>query len=128
MQDQGIAVGTLAAGGGVTLAGPTMAVHGSDELCARLLRRAFTGEDSWCQLFSEPGAGSDMAGLGCRAVRDGDEWVVDGQKVWTTNAHLCNRAMLIARTRSGPAQAPRHHLLRARPARRRASRSGRCGR
>jgi len=75
-----------------------MAVHGSDELCARLLRRAFTGEDSWCQLFSEPGAGSDMAGLGCRAVRDGDEWVVDGQKVWTTNAHLCNRAMLIART------------------------------
>ena len=94
----GIAVGTLAAGGGVTLAGPTMAVHGSDELCARLLRRSFTGEDSWCQLFSEPGAGSDMAGLGCRAVRDGDEWVVDGQKVWTTNAHLCNRAMLIART------------------------------
>ena len=55
---------TLAAGGGVALAGPTMAVHGSDELCARLLRRSFTGEDSWCQLFSEPGAGSDMAGLG----------------------------------------------------------------
>ncbi len=98
VQDQGIAVGTLAAGGGVSLAGPTMAVHGSDELCARLLRRSFTGEDSWCQLFSEPGAGSDMAGLGCRAVRDGDEWVVDGQKVWTTNAHLCNRAMLIARS------------------------------
>ena len=105
VQDQGIAVGTLAAGGGVTLAGPTMAVHGSDELCTRLLRRAFTGEDSWCQLFSEPGSGSDMAGLGCRAVRDGDEWVVDGQKVWTTNAHLCNRAMLIAR--SDPDQ-PKH--------------------
>lgn len=98
VQDAGIASNTLAAGGGVTLSGPTMAVHGTDELCARLLRRSFTGEDSWCQLFSEPGSGSDMAGLACRAERDGDEWVVDGQKVWTTNAHLCNRAMLIART------------------------------
>jgi len=98
VQGEGIAVNTLASGGGVILAGPTMAVHGSDELCGRLLRRSFTGEDSWCQLFSEPGSGSDMAGLGTRAVRDGDEWVVDGQKVWTTNAHLCNRAMLIART------------------------------
>ncbi|MFV0308427.1 MAG: acyl-CoA dehydrogenase family protein [Desertimonas sp.] len=98
VQDHGVAVATLASGGGVSLAGPTMAVHGSDQLCERLLRRSFTGEDSWCQLFSEPGAGSDMAGLGCRAERDGDEWVVEGQKVWTTNAHLCNRAMLIART------------------------------
>jgi alkylation response protein AidB-like acyl-CoA dehydrogenase len=98
VQNAGVAVNTLASGGGVILAGPTMAVHGSDELCERLLRRSFTGEDSWCQLFSEPGSGSDMAGLGTRAVRDGDEWVVDGQKVWTTNAHLCNRAMLIART------------------------------
>jgi alkylation response protein AidB-like acyl-CoA dehydrogenase len=105
VQGAGLARPTLAAGGGVTLAGPTMAVHGSDELCQRLLRRSFTGEDSWCQLFSEPGAGSDMAALSCRAVRDGDEWVVDGQKVWTTNAHLCNRAMLIAR--SDPDQ-PKH--------------------
>jgi alkylation response protein AidB-like acyl-CoA dehydrogenase len=98
IQDQGLALPTLASGGGVALAGPTMAVHGSDDVCTRLLRRSYTGEDSWCQLFSEPGSGSDMAGLSCRAVRDGDEWVVDGQKVWTTNAHLCNRAMLIART------------------------------
>jgi alkylation response protein AidB-like acyl-CoA dehydrogenase len=98
IQDQGLALPTLASGGGVALAGPTMAVHGSDDVCRRLLRRSFTGEDSWCQLFSEPVSGSDMAGLATRAVRDGDEWVVDGQKVWTTNAHLCNRAMLIART------------------------------
>jgi len=98
IQDAGFAVPTAASGGGVALAGPTMAEHGSDEVCARLLRRSFTGEDSWCQLFSEPGSGSDMAGLACRAVRDGEEWIVDGQKVWTTNAHLCNRAMLIART------------------------------
>jgi alkylation response protein AidB-like acyl-CoA dehydrogenase len=90
---------------GVALAGPTLAIHGDVELCERLLRRAFTGEDGWCQLFSEPGAGSDMANLGCRAVRDGDEWVVDGQKVWTTNAHLANRALLLTRTNS---DAPKH--------------------
>jgi alkylation response protein AidB-like acyl-CoA dehydrogenase len=105
VQGAGVALPTLESGGGVSLAGPTMAVHGADELCERLLRRSFTGEDSWCQLFSEPSAGSDMAALGCRAVRDGDEWLVDGQKVWTTNAHLCNRAMLIART--NPEQ-PKH--------------------
>ena len=115
------------AGGGVTLAGPTMAVHGSDELCARLLRRAFTGEDGWCQLFSEPGAGSDMAGLGCRAVRDGDEWVVNGQKVWTTNAHLSNRAMLIARTDPGSPSTAASRTS-ASTSRRPASTSGRCAR
>ena len=83
---------------GLTMAGPTVVTHGSDELRDRLLRPMFTGEDAWCQLFSEPGAGSDLAGLACRAVRDGDEWVITGQKVWNTLAHLADRGMLVART------------------------------
>ncbi len=83
---------------GVVLAGPTLAMHADEALRVRLQRRAFTGEDLWCQLFSEPGSGSDMAGLAAKAERDGDEWVVSGQKVWNTNAHLADRGMLIART------------------------------
>ena len=83
---------------GLSLAGPTVATHGRDELRKRALRPMFTGEETWCQLFSEPGAGSDLAGLATRAVRDGDEWVVNGQKVWNTLAHLADRGMLVART------------------------------
>ena len=83
---------------GFTMAGPTVVTHGDDAIRHRLLRRMFTGEDVWCQLFSEPGAGSDLAGLACRAVRDGDEWVITGQKVWNTLAHISNRGMLVART------------------------------
>jgi alkylation response protein AidB-like acyl-CoA dehydrogenase len=83
---------------GLSLAGPTVATHGSDELRRRVLRPMFTGEEVWCQLFSEPGAGSDLAGLSTRAVLDGDEWVVNGQKVWNTLAHLADRGMLVART------------------------------
>jgi alkylation response protein AidB-like acyl-CoA dehydrogenase len=93
---------------GLSLAGPTLVTNGSDALNDRLLRRAFTGEDAWCQLFSEPGAGSDLAALGTRAVRDGDEWVVTGQKVWNTLAHLADRALLIART---DPEAPKHKGL-----------------
>ena len=83
---------------GYTMAGPTTVTHGSDELRKRLLRETFTGEVSWCQLFSEPGSGSDLAGLSTRAVRDGDEWVITGQKVWNTLAHIADRGMLVART------------------------------
>jgi len=90
---------------GLTMAGPTTVTHGSDELKSRLLRRMFTGEDAWCQLFSEPGAGSDLAGLATKAVRDGDEWVITGQKVWNTLAHIADRGMLVART---DPDAPKH--------------------
>jgi alkylation response protein AidB-like acyl-CoA dehydrogenase len=83
---------------GLTMAGPTVVTNGSPELQDQYLRRMFTGEDSWCQLFSEPGAGSDLASLATRAVRDGDEWVITGQKVWNTLAHIADRGMLVTRT------------------------------
>ena len=87
------------------LAGPTIVTHGSDEQKNRFLRPMYTGEERWCQLFSEPGAGSDFAGLGTRAVPDGDEWIVNGQKVWNTLAHIADWGMLV--TRSDP-DMPKH--------------------
>jgi alkylation response protein AidB-like acyl-CoA dehydrogenase len=92
--------GALPAPGGLglMLAGPTIAVHGNDEQKQRYLRDIVTGQKAWCQLFSEPSAGSDLAGLNTRAVKDGEEWIVNGQKVWTSGGHVADLAMLIART------------------------------
>jgi alkylation response protein AidB-like acyl-CoA dehydrogenase len=77
---------------------PTVHSWGSETQKRRYLRPLFTGEEIWCQLFSEPGAGSDVAGLSTKAERDGDEWIVNGQKVWTTLGHLARWGMLVART------------------------------
>lgn len=83
---------------GIGMGAPTVLAYGSEELKQKHLRKIFTGEDVWCQLFSEPTHGSDVAGIPSRAIRDGDEWVVNGQKVWTTLAHTSNFGMLLTRT------------------------------
>jgi len=77
---------------------PTLVAHGSDEQTRRYLRPLFSGEEIWCQMFSEPGAGSDVAGLSTRAVLDGEEWIVNGQKVWTTLAHVARYGIVLVRT------------------------------
>jgi alkylation response protein AidB-like acyl-CoA dehydrogenase len=90
---------------GVTLVAPTLFAHGPQGLLDRFLPDIVSGRSLWCQLFSEPGAGSDLAGLATRAELDGDRWVLNGQKVWTTGGHLAHWAVLMARTDAG---APKH--------------------
>jgi len=93
------------AGLGLLLAGPTIAEHGTREQVDRYVRDIVVGATAWCQLFSEPGAGSDLAGLTTRAVEDGDEWIVNGQKVWTSGGQYADLGMLIARTNP---EVPKH--------------------
>ena len=83
---------------GIGMAAPLLVAYASEAMIDTYLRRIFTVEDIWCQMFSEPGAGSDVASLATRAVRDGDEWIVNGQKVWTTLGHVSNHGLLAART------------------------------
>ena len=82
---------------GLGMCGPTILTHGTEEQKAQWLPEMLTGEKIWCQLFSEPAAGSDLAGLRTTAVRDGDDWVINGQKIWTTGAHFCDWGILVVR-------------------------------
>ncbi|MBK8334417.1 MAG: acyl-CoA dehydrogenase family protein [Acidimicrobiaceae bacterium] len=93
---------------GMMLAAPTILAHGSGELVERYVPNILNGRDGWCQLFSEPGAGSDLAGLQTKAERDGDEWVVNGQKVWTSGGQWADFGILVARS---DADLPKHKGL-----------------
>jgi alkylation response protein AidB-like acyl-CoA dehydrogenase len=90
---------------GIDMVGPTLIAHGTPEQKARFLPPMLRGDEVWCQLFSEPGSGSDLASLSTRAVLDGDEWVIDGQKVWTSSAHTADFGICLARTNP---EAPKH--------------------
>jgi acyl-CoA dehydrogenase len=93
---------------GIGMLGPTIMAHGTEAHKTTHLTRIARGDDIWCQMFSEPSAGSDLAGLRTRAVRDGDDWIINGQKIWTSGAHYCRYGLVI--TRSDPHQ-PKHKGL-----------------
>ena len=90
------------------MCGPTLLAHGTDEQKSRHVRQMLSGEQIWCQLFSEPGAGSDLAAIRASAVRDGDHWIVNGQKVWSSGAHYSDFGLLLARTAP---ERPKHRGL-----------------
>ncbi len=92
-------------GFGVGMIGPTLIIHGSEEQKKKYLPRITSGEDIWCQGYSEPGAGSDLASLQTRAIRDGDEFVINGQKIWTSGGHRANQMFTLVRT---DPEAPKH--------------------
>lgn len=94
----GVPTGVQNDGFGITMIGNTLLAWGTDEQKEHFLPRIISGEDRWCQGYSEPGAGSDLAGLSTKAERVGDEWVINGQKIWTTCGHLANWIFLLART------------------------------
>lgn len=93
---------------GLGMCVPTVIAFGSDEHKKRYVEKALRGEEIWCQLFSEPAAGSDVAGVKTRAIKDGDEWVINGQKVWTTGAHFSDYGIVLTRT---DPKAPKHKGL-----------------